>query len=147
MIGACTCGAIEYELLESFLYVHCCHCTWCQRETGSGFAVNGLIETKYVKLLRGNPKRITVPTGSGQGQDLMVCEACGTTLWTHYAAARDAIAFVKVGTLREAGSIEPDIHIFTSSKLPWVVLPDGANAVPEYYRRSAHWPPEHVERY
>ncbi|MEM7662538.1 MAG: GFA family protein [Pseudomonadota bacterium] len=147
MIGKCACQEVTFNVEESFLYVHCCHCTWCQRETGSGFAINGLIETAHISVLQGEPVYIDIPSGSGEGQQLVQCGKCGTTLWSHYAAARDAVAFVRVGTLDDAASIEPDIHIFTSTKLPWVVIPDGANQVDEYYRRSANWPTESVTRY
>jgi len=147
MIGACSCGAVTFDICESFLYVHCCHCSWCQKETGSGFAINGLIETRHINILSGLPERVDIPSLSDQGQSLIQCEKCRTTVWSHYSAAKEIIAFVRVGTLHDAALVQPDIHIFTSSKLPWITVPDEANVVEEYYRRSAYWPDQSVQRY
>ncbi|MCB9595995.1 MAG: GFA family protein [Sandaracinaceae bacterium] len=145
--GGCACEAVRYRLVERPLFVHCCHCTWCRRESGSAFAINALIETSFVELLEGRPKRVPLTSASGKGQDVMRCEVCGTAVWSHYAGKRDALAFIRVGTLDDPSVAPPDIHIFTSSKLPWVVLPEGVTAVEEYYRRSEHWPAESYARY
>src|SRR6185437_16541776 len=66
MDGGCTCGAIRYRLKAKPLFVHCCHCTWCQRKSGSAFAVNAFIEASQVELLKGNPERTTLPSASGR---------------------------------------------------------------------------------
>ena len=147
MIGTCNCGTVTFEVCQSFLYVHCCHCSWCQRETGSGFAINGLVETRHIKVLTGAPKQLDIQSNSGAGQSLVQCSNCQTTLWSHYSSAKEVIAFVRVGTLYDAATVDPDIHIYTSTKLPWVTLPDGANIVTEYYRRSAYWPSQSIQRY
>ncbi len=145
--GGCTCGTVRYSLTRAPLIVHCCHCTWCQRETGSAFAVNIMIETSAVVLVKGKARRETLPSASGKGQILVRCPDCGVTLWSHYAGAGEAIAFVRSGTLDTAMEIVPDIHIFTSTKRPWVILPDDLPAVPEYYRAADHWPAESIARY
>ena len=134
--GQCDCGAIRYRLNAAPLYVHCCHCTWCQRESGTAFAVNALIETTEIELLEGEPIRAPVPSPSGSGQVFLRCPDCHIALWSHYSGAGDKIAFIRVGTLDDPSKAPPDIHIFTSTKLPWVALPDGANVVSEYYRRQ-----------
>jgi hypothetical protein len=144
--GRCTCGAVRYRLTSGPLFVHCCHCRWCQRETGASFALNAMIETDRVVLLQGNPETVMTPTASGKGQKIVRCPACGVALWSHYAGAGDAVAFVRVGTLDEPDRLPPDIHIFTSSKQPWVVLPPGVPAVPEYYDRKQFWPAASLER-
>jgi hypothetical protein len=144
--GRCTCGAVRYRLTARPMFVHCCHCTWCQRETGSAFAVNAMIEASCVELLQGAPVQAALPTASGKGQVFARCPDCGVTLWSNYAGAGPKIHFVRVGTLDDPSAAPPDIHIFTSTKLPWVVLPDGVPAVPEYYRRSEHWPAEAIAR-
>lgn len=128
------------------LFVHCCHCTWCQRETGTAFALNAMIEADRVELLRGEVEVVTTPSLSGKGQKISRCPTCRVALWSNYAGAGDAVRFVRVGTLDEAGRFPPDIHIFTSTKLPWVVLPQGAPAVAEFYRTSERWPKESLER-
>jgi hypothetical protein len=145
--GGCTCGAVRYRLTDRPLFVHCCHCTWCRRETGSAFAVNALIETAKVELLKGDVVRADLPSPSGKGQTFSRCPQCGLTLWSHYAAAREKIAFVRVGTLDDPSAAPPDIHIYTAARLPWVVLPDGVPAVAEYYRRSEYWPEDSIARY
>jgi hypothetical protein len=145
MEGGCTCGLVRYRLNARPLFVHCCHCTWCQRETGSAFAVNAMIEAS--NFLKGELKQTTLPSASGKGQVLSRCPHCGITLWSNYAAARERVHFVRVGTLDEPSLVPPDIHIFTSTKQPWVRLPDGVPATDEFYRRSAYWPAESIARY
>jgi hypothetical protein len=143
--GGCTCRAIRYRLGSDPIYVHCCHCTWCQRETGSAFALNALIETSAVELLGGMPETVDTPSQSGRGQQIARCPSCRVAVWSHYGGGA-ALAFIRAGTLDEAWRITPDIHIYTSTKLPWVVLPEGVTAMPEYYRASEHWPPESLAR-
>ena len=144
--GRCTCGEIQYEIVEKPLFVHCCHCRWCQRETGTAFALNAMIESEKVALTKGQPETILTPSNSGKGQQIVRCPTCRIAVWSHYAGAGDALKFVRVGTLDDPDALPPDIHIFTSSKMPWVVLPEGTPAVPEYYDRKAYWPQESLER-
>lgn len=144
--GACTCGDIEYRLTSAPLFVHCCHCTWCQRESGSAFALNALIETARLQRLHGEPVMVNTPSNSGKGQQVARCPRCHVALWSHYAGAGEAFAFVRVGTLRQPDRLPPDIHIFTSTRLPWVLLPADTPAVAEYYDRNAYWPAQSLAR-
>jgi hypothetical protein len=128
------------------MFVHCCHCRWCQRETGASFALNALIESDRVVLLAGEPEIVDTPSKSGKGQRIARCPKCRIALWSHYAGAGDAIRFVRVGTLDDSDRFPPDIHIFTSTKQPWVVIPPGMRAVPEYYNSSEIWPKASLER-
>lgn len=144
--GACTCGSVRYRMESAPLFVHCCHCRWCQRETGASFALNAMIEADRVVLLAGEPEVVTIPTNSGKGQKISRCPKCRIALWSNYAGAGDAVRFVRVGTLNEPDRLPPDIHIFTSSKQPWVVLPPGTPALPEYYDRAKYWPESSLER-
>lgn len=146
LTGRCTCGAIRYELTSSPLFVHCCHCRWCQRESGASFALNAMIEADRVVLLAGSPQVVLTPTASGKGQKVARCPSCHVALWSNYAGAGDSIRFVRVGTLDEPDRLPPDIHIFTSSRQPWVVLPPGVPAVTEYYDRLQYWPKASLER-
>lgn len=145
--GGCTCGQVRYRLEAPPLFVHCCHCRWCQRETGSAFVINALIEADRVRLLAGEPEIIDTPSESGRGQKIHRCPVCRIAVWSNYAGMGDTIHFLRVGTLHEPDRIAPDIHIFTSSKQPWVQLPSGVPAVPEFYRVDEHWPAESIERY
>lgn len=144
--GGCTCRAVRYRMATRPLFVHCCHCRWCQRESGSAFALNAMIETDRIALLQGETERVLTPSASGQGQTTVRCVGCRVALWSHYAGSGDALSFVRVGTLDDPDLLPPDIHIFTMSKQPWVLLPPDVPAVAEYYRRSEHWPAASVAR-
>ncbi len=144
--GGCDCGEVRYRMTSMPLFVHCCHCRWCQRESGSAFALNAMIEADRVVLLHGKPELVDTPSNSGKGQKFHRCPTCRIALWSNYAGAGDAISFVRVGTLDEPDRLPPDIHIFTSSKQPWVVLPAGIPAVENYYDRNEYWPEESLAR-
>jgi hypothetical protein len=144
--GGCTCRHVRYRMHGAPLFVHCCHCRWCQRETGASFALNAMIEADRVALLHGDVDVLLTPSNSGRGQKSARCPRCRIAVWSNYAGAGDAVRFVRVGTLDEPDRFPPDIHIFTASKQPWVVLSAGTPAVPEYYDRNDHWPKESLER-
>ncbi|HSD75324.1 MAG TPA: GFA family protein [Steroidobacteraceae bacterium] len=144
--GGCTCRAIRYRMNSAPLFVHCCHCRWCQRETGASFALNAMIEADRVVLLSGQPDAVITPSNSGKGQKISRCPICRIAVWSNYAGAGDAIRFVRVGTLDDPDRLPPDIHIFTASKQPWVVLPEGTPAVAEFYDRNKYWPAESLAR-
>ena len=144
--GSCTCRAVRYRMTSAPLFVHCCHCRWCQRETGTAFALNALIEADRVVLLSGTPEIVDTPSNSGKGQKISRCATCRIAVWSNYAGAGDKVRFVRVGTLDEPDRLPPDIHIFTLSKQPWVVLPPDRPAVDEYYDRRRYWPASSLER-
>ena len=144
--GGCDCRAVRYRLESRPLFVHCCHCRWCQRETGSAFVLNALIEADRVTLLGAEPDLIPTPSNSGKGQLIARCPTCRIALWSVYAGAGPRFRFVRVGTLDDPDACPPEIHTFTTSKQPWVILPDGVPAVPEYYDRALYWPPESLAR-
>lgn len=144
--GGCTCRAVRYRMTSRPLFVHCCHCRWCQRETGASFALNALIEADRVVLLSGRPEMVDTPSASGRGQKIWRCPTCRIALWSNYFGAGAKVHFLRVGTLDEPDRLPPDIHIFTASKQPWVILPPGTPAVPEYYDRNVHWPAESLAR-
>jgi hypothetical protein len=142
--GGCDCRAVRYRLRSRPMYVHCCHCRWCQRETGTAFALNALIETDRVELLAGPVDVVDTPSHSGQGQRIARCPSCRIAVWSHYSSPH--LSFVRVGTLDEPDRFPPDIHIFTSSKQPWVHLSDDVPVVPEYYRSADRWPAASLAR-
>lgn len=144
--GGCDCRTVRYALHAAPLFVHCCHCRWCQRETGTAFALNALIEADRVELLGGTPEEVLTPSNSGKGQLIARCPVCRIALWSNYAGAGRAIRFVRVGTLDDPDRFPPDIHIFTSTRQPWVLLPAQVPAVPEYYDRQQYWPAASLER-
>jgi hypothetical protein len=144
--GGCTCQAVRYRLRDRPLIVHCCHCRWCQRETGSAFVLNALIESARLELLAGRPELVSTPSNSGKGQRIARCPSCHIAVWSHYAGLEDLLSFVRVGTLDEPDRFPPDVHIYTQSKQPWVVLPAGARAFSEYYKSADVWSAESLAR-
>jgi hypothetical protein len=145
--GGCTCRRVRYRLTARPIFVHCCHCTWCQRETGSAFAVNALIEASNVEVASGRLVQTKLPSSSGKGQVVHRCADCGTTLWVNYADAGERVHFVRTGTLDDPSIAPPDIHIYTSTRRPWVILPMNVPAVTEFYRLSDYWPAEAIDRF
>ena len=146
MKGYCSCRETVYEMRARPLFVHACHCRWCQRETGTAFVMNAMIETACVEITAGQTVEVLTPSASGKGQTIVRCPTCHIALWSHYAGAGDKLAFVRVGTLDDAALLTPDIHIYTSTKQPWVTLPADRPAVPEYYKAAEMWPAESLER-
>ena len=144
--GGCTCGEVRYRLTRPPMVVHCCHCRWCQRETGTAFALNAMVEADCVKLLRGQPELVDTPSNSGKGQQIARCPYCHIAVWSHYAGAGALLCFIRVGTLDNPDAFPPDIHIYTASKQPWVILPPDTPAFEEYYRRSEQLSEDCLER-
>lgn len=144
--GGCACREVRYRLLTRPLFVHCCHCRWCQRESGASFALNALIESDRVELLSGRVDTVDTPSESGRGQKIVRCPRCRVAVWSHYAGGGEAVKFLRVGTLDQPDHLPPDIHIFTASKQPWIVLPPATPAVPAYYDSSLHWPADSLAR-
>ena len=145
MDGGCACGAVRYRLRSAPMFVQCCHCRDCQVQTGGPFVVNGQIETDRIELLSGTPVPVRMPTESGRVHDVYRCPACQTALWSDYGG-RPALRFLRMLTLDARETVVPDAHIFTRSKLPWVILPEGVPAFEVYYSMSKLWPAESLAR-
>ena len=142
--GGCSCGAVRYRLGSDPLFVHCCHCLNCQRQTGSAFVINLLIETDRVELLAGDPQPVDVPRDDGSNQTIWRCPTCQVAVFSQYT--RPQVRFVRGGTLDDPSAVTPDVHIFTRSKLPWVTLPDSVPAFDVYYETKQLWPAASLER-
>ena len=142
--GGCSCGAVRYRLASEPLFVHCCHCLNCQRQTGSAFVINVLLEADRVELLDGEPQPVDVPRDDGSTQRIHRCPSCQVALYSEYG--RPEILFVRAGTLDDPRGVTPDVHIYTRSKVPWVTLPEGVPAFDVYYDSRALWPPASLER-
>jgi hypothetical protein len=143
--GGCACGQVRYRLTSAPMFVHCCHCRDCQRQTGGAFAINALIEADRVELTAGEPTAINMPTDSGRPHLVHRCPTCQTALWSDYGG-RKVMLFVRATTLDDPEALSPDVHIFTRSKLPWVGLPKDVPAVEVYYDMQALWPAASLER-
>lgn len=144
--GGCDCRHVRYRMTTRPLIVHCCHCSWCQRESGAAFALNAMIEADRVRLLSGEVRLVDTPSASGEGQKIARCPRCLIALWSHYAGAGPILSFVRVGTLDEPDRLPPEIHIFTSTKQAWLQIPAGTPAVAGYYDREKYWSAESLAR-
>jgi hypothetical protein len=142
--GGCSCGAVRYRLASEPMFVHCCHCLNCQRQTGSAFVINLLIEADRVELLTGEPQAVDVPRDDGSKQRISRCPECQVAVFSEYG--RPQVRFVRGGTLDQPSSVAPDVHIFTRSKVPWVTLPDSVPAFEVYYDSQKLWPAASLER-
>ena len=132
-------------MISAPMFVHCCHCTDCQRQTGSAFVLNALIEADRVDVHGVEPEPVTMPTDSGLPHVIYRCPECRIAVWSTYGG-RPQIRFVRIGTLDEASALMPDVHIYTRSKLPWVTLPAGVPAFEAYYDSKILWPAESLAR-
>jgi hypothetical protein len=144
MEGGCACGEVRYRLRRSPLFVHCCHCLNCQRQTGAAFAINVLIESQYVESLGRESERVPVPRSGAKRQQIYRCPVCRTAVWSTYT--RKSILFVRAGTLDDPSAVTPDVHIYTRSKLPWLILPESTPAFTTYYDTQKLWPQASLER-
>ena len=142
--GGCACGAVRYRLTSEPLFVHCCHCLNCQRQTGSAFVINLLIEADRVELLAGDPRPVDAPRDDGSNQRIFRCPTCQVAVFSEYG--RPEVRFVRGGTLDDPAGVAPDVHIFARSKLDWVTLPDSVPVFEVYYDSKTLWPPASLER-
>jgi hypothetical protein len=126
------------------MFINCCHCLNCQRQTGSAFVINLLIEADRVELLAARPRVVDVPRDDGSTQTIFRCPSCQVAVFSQYT--HPAVRFVRGGTLDRPSDVSPDAHIFTRSKVPWVTLPDGVPAFEVYYDSKTLWPAASLER-
>jgi hypothetical protein len=143
--GGCACGSVRYRLASAPMFVHCCHCRDCQRQTGSAFVLNALIEADRVRLVSGDADGAGVPTDSGRPHVIYRCRSCKIAVWSNYGGV-DKLRFVRIGTLDEPAALTPDVHIYVRSKLPWVKLPEDVPAFEAYYDSKKLWPEASLER-
>ena len=142
--GGCACGSVRYRLASDPLFVHCCHCLNCQRQTGSAFVINLMIEADRVALLAGAPQPVEVPRDDGSTQRIFRCPSCQVAVFSEYG--RPEVRYVRAGTLDQPSGVTPDVHIFTRSKVSWITIPESAPAFEVYYDRKALWPAASLER-
>lgn len=144
--GGCACGAVRYRLTAAPIFVNNCHCTLCQRQTGSTSVVNAFVEGDAIEHLEGALSEHLVKTGSGGDQLICRCVACGTAMWSYYPRMGRLGAGLRVGTLDQSGTIRPDAVIFTGDKMPWTALPDDIPRFETTYNPAELLPPERFAR-
>jgi hypothetical protein len=142
--GGCACGTVRYRLTSEPLFIHCCHCLNCQRQTGSAFVINLLLETDRIDVLTSEPQPVDAPRDDGGAQRIFRCPSCQVAVFSEYGWPE--LRFVRGGTLDNPAAATPDVHIFTRSKLPWVELPNDTPAFDVYYDSRTLWPAASLER-
>jgi hypothetical protein len=142
--GGCACGGLRYRMTAEPMFVHCCHCLNCQRQTGSAFAIKLLIEAARVEVLHGTPQPVDAPRDDGSVQRIFRCADCQVAVFSEYSSP--ALWFVRGGTLDEPRAVAPDVHIFTRSKVGWVTLPGDVPAFDVYYDTAQQWPAASLTR-
>jgi len=142
--GGCACGAIRYRLSSDPLFIHCCHCLNCQRQTGSAFVINLMIEASQVEIIAGAPQPVEVPRDDGSTQRIFRCPTCQVAVFSEYG--QPEVRFVRAGTLDQPSRVTPDVHIFTRSKVSWIEIPESAPAFEAYYDTNALWPDASLAR-
>ncbi|KAF1939275.1 hypothetical protein EJ02DRAFT_259923 [Clathrospora elynae] len=144
--GSCVCNTIRYRLLTSPLYCYACHCTDCQKSTGSAFSLALDIERHNIKIISpASPVFATREQKPGAFYNHVQCPKCKGELWNNHTPV-EAVCTLKVGTLDFPSLMEPDLHIFVDSKLDWVTLPLGAKTTPSGYDVESFWPKSSLKR-
>ncbi|MEZ5572796.1 MAG: GFA family protein [Halioglobus sp.] len=148
LTGGCTCGLVRYTVRAEPLIVHACHCRRCQNQSGGPHVINALLEADHIEQTSGELESLQVPTPSGKGQTIVRCSSCKVAIWSHYdfGGLGQHICFLRVGTLDRPDTCPPDVHIYTSTKLPWYLIHPSQRAVEEYYDTKTTWRPESMAR-
>ena len=120
--GRCLCGAVEYSLGEDPLTLYACHCTDCQRQTGSSFALSMIVRREALEVVRGQPDQYSVEVADGRIKQAHFCSRCSTRLWGPASVA--GLVVLEPGTLDDTSWLRPIGHIWTRSAQPWIVIPD-----------------------
>ena len=150
--GGCDCKFIRYRMTTPPLIVNCCHCLWCQRESGGAFVLNAMIEADRVQITTGNsPLFVRTPTHScpnpvegNDGQLIARCPKCYVAVWSNYSGPN--VTVVRVATFDDPNILPPDVHVFTESKTKWLTLPEDARVFPRFYQKQNVWSRESLER-
>ena len=145
--GGCYCGAVRYRLLTAPLFCYACHCADCHKHTGSVFACFTSIEAEFVAFIGPTPPKVSVRARpDGVERRTTFCPECGTNLWTR--GEKDPVTIdVKTGTLDHPELMEPDLHSYFESRIPWVLLPEGAKTCLGQFDFRKEWPPSSLQRF
>ena len=144
--GGCGCGSVRYRLTDEPIFVNNCYCRLCQRQTGTGSAVNAFIETVKIEHLSGELSEHEFTTGSKGTQIVVRCAKCGTPVWSYYPRLGRKAAGVRVGTLDNPSAVRPDAAIYVADRPDWAPLPEGVPQFQAYYSHAELLPPERLAR-
>ena len=118
--GGCQCGKLRYELTQAPTLVYTCHCTDCQRLSGSAFSLGVALPETGFRLTAGEPRALQRVPDSGRINTRFVCPDCAS--WV-YSQPRGGVIRVRAGSLDDRSWLRPTRHIWTRSKQPWITLP------------------------
>lgn len=128
--GGCRCGAVRYALaVDAVPGTYACHCTICQRSTGASFA-HQMPVPEHALTVTGDLTPVPMPTLSGGLSVQRYCAKCLTRIY-NTNSAWPGMAIVRAGTVDGSETLSPRLHIYTSTKQPWITLPEGVPAYPE----------------
>ncbi len=125
--GGCQCGALRYEVTGAARQIVACHCTDCQRQSGSAFGMTMVVAEEDFRITQGEENTIAFGTDSGRQKVVWFCPQCGTRIYGR-SEWRPGVIGVKPGTLDDTGALQPQIHLWTSRKQPWITIPEGVEA-------------------
>ena len=131
--GGCLCSAVRYRITEAPLNCYVCHCTDCQRRTGSAFAISLFVQRSAIVLTQRTTTPYSAHLADGRSKHGQSCAQCATRLWGEPAKAPH-LAVVQTGTLDNAGQFRPIAHIWTRSAQRWILIPPDA---PVYEQQPA----------
>jgi hypothetical protein len=135
--GGCVCGAVRYVTRGDPLRVTVCHCTWCQRRTGTAFSVEPVFNDDQVEV-RGGPRTRYrhVSDESGRWLELEFCPTCGTNIGLTLQW-RPGVTIIDAGTFDDPSWIRSDHHrfrhIFLRSARDWSIVPRNAEKYQAHY--------------
>jgi len=126
--GRCFCGSAQYRVAEEPLVVYACHCTDCQKRSGSAFGLSMWVRRGALEITRGEARADAPLTADGRPRPGRVCPLCSTRLWSE-PPHRPGLAVLRPGTLDDTSWIRPMAHLWTRSAQRWFTFPEG---VPRY---------------
>lgn len=141
----CGCGKVTYQMSSDPMFMHCCHCQECQRQTGSAYVLNAIIEADRISW-NGKTTEHTLATPSGKGQIITRCASCGTAVFSSYLVRLGKLKYIRVGTLDDPDLCPPTVQIFTASKPVWVPLNQDIPIFESFCEFKDVWPEEAYRR-
>ena len=144
--GGCFCGSTRYRLETAPLFCYACHCTDCNKQTGSVYACFTSIENDHITSIGALPPKITTAIRSGGIiRHMASCGKCGTRLWAS-GDTTPVTADIATGTLDLPELMEPDLHSYIESKISWAILPESAKTCRGPFDYRKHWPKSSLKR-
>ena len=133
--GRCFCEETRYRITAEPLTLYACHCTDCQKRTGSAFGLSMWVPRTAIEVTTGEATLQVLKGPDGRGRPGRMCPQCGARLWSE-PEKRPTLAVLRAGTLDDTSWLRPVAHIWTRSAQPWFEFPAGVAA---YATQPAHF--------